>query len=88
MSRETAQISKVIYNPANRCFEALVTLHLGTTRARYATRLRAPIDTPFAEASRGLIAHAIRQAERGMGMRATFRPLRPQAQPAELPHAA
>ena len=60
MQTRPIQMNDVIYNAAEQCFEALVTVHDGECSRKYACSITAPISTSFEDAAAGLR----RQAER------------------------
>lgn len=69
------QISDVIYNPAERAYEARVTFHTSDGRAVYAASYPAGLDVEFAEVTRGLLRNAREQARDGASLKAYFKPL-------------
>lgn len=73
MQTRSTQLTDAIYNAANQCFEALVTVHDGRASRKYPCAVKAPISMSFEEASRGLIKQAERQHMRRDG---TFSQLR------------
>ncbi len=70
----SARISDVIYNAANQCFEATVTLFESGLPVRYACHVPAPITMSFEDASRRLIAQARRLQKSPIGLRARMMP--------------
>ncbi len=61
MHTRPIQMNDVIYNAAEQCFEALVTVHDGETARKYACSIPAPISTPFRDAAAGLRKQAERR---------------------------
>lgn len=59
------ELKDVIYNAATQSFEALVTVHDGSNKRRYACSINAPIDMEFDDAARGLATQALRRHARG-----------------------
>jgi|AntRauMFilla1563_2_1112583.scaffolds.fasta_scaffold40522_2 ATP-dependent protease HslVU (ClpYQ) peptidase subunit len=57
---QTTTLSEVIYNPANQCFEALVSVRESGSSRRYACAIEAPITMSFEDAARGLHTKALR----------------------------
>ena len=58
------KMSRVLYNAANQCFEALVTLQSGEGSKTYACAIDAPITMSFEEAAEGLKTQAVRQSKK------------------------
>ena len=69
------QISDVVYNPATQAFEARVTFHTSDGQAVYGASYRAPLDTDFAIATKGILRDARRQAQQAGSLRSFFKPL-------------
>ena len=67
MQMRPIQLTEVIYNAANQCFEALVTVHDGELSRKYACAIDAPISMTFEDAAKGLTTQAMRrhQAKNG-----------------------
>ncbi len=61
MHTRPIQLTEVIYNAAERCFEALVTVHDEDSVRRYPCAIRAPITMSYAEAAEGLSRQALRR---------------------------
>ncbi len=61
MQTRPIELTNVIYNPANQCFEALVTVHDGDTTRKYPCAINAPIDMSFEDAAKGLSTQALRR---------------------------
>jgi hypothetical protein len=61
MQTHQLQLTDVIYNAANQCFEALVTVHDDGFSRKYACAIDAPISMPFADAAKGLSKQAMRR---------------------------
>lgn len=61
MQTRPIQMTDVMYNAAEQCFEAVVTVHDGGLSRKYACSINAPISTSFAEAARGLSKQAERR---------------------------
>jgi hypothetical protein len=61
MQTRPIQMNDVIYNAAEQCFEALVTVHDGDCSRKYACSINAPISTSFADAAAGLRKQAERR---------------------------
>lgn len=55
------QMNDVIYNAAEQCFEAVVTVHDGDSLRKYACSINAPMSTSFADAAKGLSTQAERR---------------------------
>jgi hypothetical protein len=68
MQKRPIQMNEVIYNAADQCFEALVTVHDGDQSRRYDCSINAPISTSFADAARGLSKQAERRHMGNGGM--------------------
>lgn len=80
----STQISPVVYNPATRAFEALVTLLEGTDEIRIPCNLRFPIDTPPST----VVPALIRQAKEKRRLERTPLVSRLKRMPISLPNAA
>tara|TARA_R110002126_G_scaffold9774_1_gene43576 strand:+ start:4911 stop:5204 length:294 start_codon:yes stop_codon:yes gene_type:complete len=61
-------MTDVIYNAAEQCFEALVTVHDSDGSRKYACSINAPISTCFADAATGLRKQAERRHANHGGM--------------------
>ena len=61
MHTRPIQMNDVIYNAAEQCFEALVTVHDGDSARKYACSIHAPMSTRFEEAAAGLRKQAERR---------------------------
>lgn len=61
MQTRPIQMSDVMYNAAEQCFEALVTVHDGPVTRKYACSINAPISMSFADAAKGLSKQAERR---------------------------
>ncbi|HDZ81521.1 MAG TPA: orotidine 5-phosphate decarboxylase [Roseobacter sp.] len=61
MQTRQIQMNDVMYNAAEQCFEALVTIHDGDCSRKYACSINAPMTMPFAEAALGLSKQAERR---------------------------
>lgn len=61
MNMRPIQMTDVIYNAAEQCFEAIVTIHDGDCARNYACSINAPISTSFADAASGLRTQAERR---------------------------
>lgn len=72
MQTYPTQLSDVIYNAATQCFEALVTVHDGGIKRKYACALDAPITMSFEDAAHGLAAQAQRQHGARYGLKSPF----------------
>ena len=55
------QLKDVIYNAAEQCFEAIVTVHDTGRSFKYACAINAPISTSFSDAALGLAKQANRR---------------------------
>ena len=79
MQTSPIQLTDVIYNAANQCFEALVVVHDGDSSRKYACAIDAPIDMSFEDAARGLATQALRRHKaRGGIYSEVMRPTPPQ----------
>lgn len=67
------QISDVIYNATNQCFEALVTVDSGSRETRYPCAFQGPITMSFEAASAGLTTQALRRHSKGLGLQSQMR---------------
>lgn len=61
MHTRPIQMNDVIYNAAEQCFEALVTVHDGECTRKYACSINAPMSISFADAAAGLRKQAERR---------------------------
>jgi hypothetical protein len=68
MQTRPVQMTDVIYNAAEQCFEALVTVHDIDGSRKYACSINAPISTSFADAAAGLRKQAERRHATRSGM--------------------
>ena len=80
MTTEIVELSNVVYNPANQSFEALVTIHQGTTSRKIACAIDAPISMTFEDAASGLSTHAMRRfySDNGLSSHFIAGPIAPQ----------
>lgn len=74
MQTRPIQLSDVIYNAANQCFEALVTVDTGETARKYPCAIKAPITMSFDEAAIGLTKQALRRHQSNSADYAEIRP--------------
>ena len=58
MQTRQIQMNDVIYNAAEQCFEALVTVHDGDRSRKYACAINAPMTMSFDQAAKGLTTQA------------------------------
>lgn len=58
MSRNKTQIGEIRYNPAEQCFEALVTFHGTTGTRRIPASFAAPLSADFDLVAKGLMDRA------------------------------
>lgn len=85
MQKRPVQLTDVIYNAADQCFEALVTVHDGDNSKKYACAINAPIEMTFADAAEGLKVQALRRHTGNAGLASRFitpRPLQRAGRPA------
>jgi len=68
MHTRPIQLTDVIYNAANQCFEALVTVHDEDNSRKYACAINAPITMSYAQAADGLSRQALRRHQLRGGM--------------------
>ncbi|MEX3313545.1 orotidine 5-phosphate decarboxylase [Sulfitobacter sp. PS-8MA] len=68
MQTRPIQMTDVLYNAANQCFEALVTVQDGKQKRRYACAIDAPITMSFNDAADGLRRQALRRHAQGRGL--------------------
>ena len=68
MHSRPVQLSEVIYNAANQCFEALATVHGNDHTRKYACAINAPISMSFEDAAEGLTRQALRRHEGRVGV--------------------
>ena len=61
MQTRQIQMNDVIYNAAEQCFEALVTVHDGDRSRKYACAINAPMTMSFDQAAKGLTKQAERR---------------------------
>ena len=61
MQTRPIQMNDVMYNAAEQCFEAVVTVHDGPLSRKYACSIQAPISMSFADAAKGLSKQAERR---------------------------
>lgn len=73
MTHTKVHMTDVIYNAANQCFEALVTVESTSKTAKYPCAIEAPIGMSFEDASKGLQTQAIRRHASGKGMQSQVR---------------
>lgn len=71
------QLNDVIYNAAEQCFEAIVTVHDTGRLFKYACAINAPISTSFSDAALGLAKQANRRHLGRGGMRSEIKRLGP-----------
>jgi|TARA_R110002012_G_scaffold155241_1_gene316123 hypothetical protein len=71
------QLNDVIYNAAEQCFEAIVTVHDTGRSFKYACAINAPISTSFSDAALGLAKQANRRHLGRGGMRSEIKRLGP-----------
>ncbi|WP_425101622.1 hypothetical protein [Tropicibacter sp. S64] len=64
MSRSKTELGEIRYNPAEQCFEALVTFHGTTGTRRVPSSFYAPLDTDFEVVSRALHQAAMSRINR------------------------
>jgi len=67
------QISDVMYNAANQCFEALVSVDTGTRTAKYPCAIQAPMTMSFEQATAGLTTQALRRHRQANGLKSQMR---------------
>lgn len=68
MQTRPIQMTDVIYNAANQCFEALVTVQDGKQQRRYACAINAPITMSLRYAADGLTRQALRSHAQKRGL--------------------
>lgn len=73
MTQPQVQLSNVIYNAGNQCFEALATVTTQSATKTHACAIEAPISMSFEQAAEGLKLQALRQNEKGAGMYSQMR---------------
>ncbi|MEP2919962.1 MAG: orotidine 5-phosphate decarboxylase [Sulfitobacter sp.] len=73
MSKQKIQISEVVYNAANQCFEALVSVDTGNKMIKYPCSIDAPITMSFEQATKGLTTQALRRHKSRNGMHSQMR---------------
>ncbi len=61
MQNQPVELTRVIYNPVDQAFEALVTVHDVSGTRNYACSIHAPIDMEFSRAKAGLTKQALRR---------------------------
>ncbi|WGW04158.1 hypothetical protein [Tropicibacter oceani] len=84
MSRNKTEIGEIRYNPAEQCFEALVTFHGTTGTRRIPASFRAPLEAEFDAISKGLLQAAMARINRPDQMKSRLEKLpapAPQPQP-------
>ena len=77
MQTRQIQMNDVIYNAAEQCFEALVTVHDGDRSRKYACAINAPMTMSFDQAAKGLTKQAERRHLSRGGMYSEIRAQKP-----------
>ena len=74
MQNQAVELNSVIYNAANQSFEALATVHAGTSSRSFACANNVPIDIILKDDAKGLSTQALRRFSGNPGL-PSVRPL-------------
>lgn len=73
MTKQKIKIDEVVYNAANQCFEAMVSVGTGSKTSKYPCSIEAPINMSFEQASKGLMKQAMRRHQSPTGLHSQMR---------------